>query len=727
MSEQADAWGRQAKLCDSESREVDAKSQMSQEVAPETCASPVGCGFLAKEERRETTAMIPEEDQAGRLERKLASSGADMMLESPNSQVRTSSGEDEREQIKQVLGKLREASKETQTCRYELEQLCKLAHDVCNHKEIQQAGGIKAVLEAMQEHHEDLEIQEKGLEVLSQLDWNQQETGHVKTVLGVMREYRQDEKVQGTGLQVLQKISIENEKWWELNAGGGIEAVVEAIRAHRKNCKVQAKGMFLLSAIARGQEGQKAIWAAGGAEAFILHLQGMLANDNSWTIESSLKHLMKKIEGGNVQTKEVLAAGGIKELLLVIVRCSPWGYESFLDDIISLLSSLVTESNKGEPADTSFVVLETMREYHNDTQVQRGGLKLLLQIANKDIEEERDDCRTLRAAAWKIRRAGGAGASLAAMKEHGSCKEVQILALHLLGRLSESEEGQRVIREAGGVKIILAAIQEHKNNDNAVQRAGFRLLAMVSWKEEGRREVLAAGGVEAALSALDFDPNYPEYLFSFLCWMETEEENRLRGLLRIGMPLCSRFKFRKGDMVILTEATLRAMQRHPGDLRVQRAGLNGLASEGTRKAGPMIIREAGGVKTVIAAMREHSEDTSVQSAGLTILKSIFQNDEDGRREIRAAGGVEIVLAAMHGAKNGQTEGILLLLNFLSEVEEQDQNRKDIQNAGAVDVALSALKQCSTGLNILNNVERILPLLSGLATVEINRAPPGTQA
>ena len=126
------------------------------------------------------------------------------------------------------------------------------------------ACGVEVVVAAMQAHTGDLDLQQNGCAVLSNVavdnaSWL--EEGGVGAAIAAMRAHTGDLDVQRNGCVMLYHVQLEGEGRQVVVEEGGVETVVAAMRAHPGNLDVQENGCALLCDL-----GMDAIMAAGGID-----------------------------------------------------------------------------------------------------------------------------------------------------------------------------------------------------------------------------------------------------------------------------------------------------------------------------------------------------------------------------------------------------------------------------------------------------------------------------
>eukprot|EP00960_Hanusia_phi_P053808 762462-Hanusia_phi.AAC.11 len=610
---------------------------------------------------------------------------------------------------------------------------------------VQAAGGIEITMAALQEHRDCHKVQQDGMKMLTWIAKGREgrreirKAGGIELALVVIQQQGHNDSCCSTkagpdllaenseeeeericsikaGFKLLTTLSEEKEGRRAIGAAGGIELALARIQLHKHISNVFAKGMKLLAKLSQEEECWRAIQAAGGIKIALDVLQEQAGN--VLAVTQKVLALLIKLSEEEERRKHCLAAGAVEvalslldlssnhETALMIFVCwieteaekrSPGLQQSAMDLEISDYPSEIELKNLTE------VMKAAMQMHESDRRVQRAGVSQLADIARHYVGSS------------VVRRAGGVKITLAVMREHRKDVHVQANGLCVLARIfREHEDGLREIMTGGGVELLLAALQMFWS-DEVMYRNALRFLSSLA--KVVKEELREAGSVEVVLSVLSslvrtedtrigwVSPECIEDILSLLNEFAADETHGAPG----------RF-----------EAIVGVMRKYRHEQHVQEAGLALLLRE--RSSTELLeTLEAGGVEVAIEGMREHADDHWLQAAGLNLLE--YFSWYERQSEIRAGGGVKAVLTVMQKYKAGwhkqrvvlerlkcypwtweEEEVHKLCLEVLERMSGEEEGRKEIRAAGGVEAVAAVMQKYKDDIDIqlvsLQLLERI---------------------
>ena len=146
------------------------------------------------------------------------------------------------------------------------------------------AGGIKAVVAAMNAHLNNAAVQEYGciilmrIAVLAEKQPKVAVAGGIEAVVAAMNAHLDNAAIQEFGCWALSNIAVPADNQLKVAAKGGIEAVVAAMNAHTRVAAIQKKGCWALSNIAVLADNQLKVAAKGGIKAVVDAMNAHLDN-----------------------------------------------------------------------------------------------------------------------------------------------------------------------------------------------------------------------------------------------------------------------------------------------------------------------------------------------------------------------------------------------------------------------------------------------------------------
>uniref|UniRef100_A0A7S4PPU5 Uncharacterized protein n=1 Tax=Guillardia theta TaxID=55529 RepID=A0A7S4PPU5_GUITH len=545
-------------------------------------------------------------------------------------------------------------------------------------KTIESVVKLEAIIAAMIEHKEHVQVQASGFEqiqmVLKEIDGGGMEfitCGAFELLMAAMRKSEESSELKRACLTTLSWLTSEGQARREVRKAGCIKATSHIIlecatkqlwdlglqvlanlwlddeaRSEILSCKVLKMlvkemvtygslcrpGFTLIKQILWDKDGWKKFLAAGGAKAIVVAME---------MFDFPLELL--RIEE---MARAFKAAGGVNSVLSALTCDSKKNHM----DMFKVLSCLATK-NDGAEADMQDIgdeqiVASVMQEHGADANVQESGLTLFHGMLGTSSKWEK-----------KPERAVILKSAVAAVIRHLSDDRVWKKGLMVLARLASTLEGWREIREAGGLNAVMTAmqdmvqagptdagggqeslyvlstriLQDQISNDTENRRLsqGLETLGIFANSKEGSRDVWAAEGVQCALAAM--------FKFIYNREVQSQSLSLLLNLLQEECQVC--------DFIAMggVKALLTAMRtcRPQSNSHAMESWVKLLRQVSQVKEGRREIRAAEGVKQIVHVIQtcEHLPWVgSIQKAGMRILGNIGK-DEEGRSEIIAAGEI----------------------------------------------------------------------------------------
>jgi len=270
---------------------------------------------------------------------------------------------------------------------------------------------------------------------------------------------------------------------------------------------------------------------------------------------------------------------------------------------------------------------------------------------------------------------GGVVVAIDIMVEHEHAESVQERGCSILAVLSSTENLQvnLCIAETDGVDMIISALAIFSSNER-IQVGACKTLSHLTVDVESRMLIASQGGVMLILNAMKSSKDNVDLLegaFMALLNLSSDAEDEVLS-----------------DSCVI-ETIVSFMHRHLDAGRLQEAGLGILQNISMRNEDAKIrIAEAGGIDTVIMAIKDNMGTALVVERALTTLWSLAIN-ENNQIAIGNAGGIGMIvngmMAQITNAKvQQQASGCLCTLSLNSR------NKTLIREAGGVDAIVYAM-------------------------------------
>eukprot|EP00456_Euglypha_rotunda_P016153 TRINITY_DN15288_c0_g1_i6.p1 TRINITY_DN15288_c0_g1~~TRINITY_DN15288_c0_g1_i6.p1 ORF type:complete len:450 (+),score=85.07 TRINITY_DN15288_c0_g1_i6:96-1445(+) len=249
-----------------------------------------------------------------------------------------------------------------------------------------------------------------------------------------------------------------------------------------------------------------------------------------------------------------------------------------------------------------------------------------------------------------------------------------------LQRLGTDETKRYAIMKAGGVRALVAQLQQHVK-DAAVAEASLSAIAAIMTRKDNAVYVAKVGGLDACLEAIDAHPNnvhVAKAAINFMSGMAKFEESA--GTLIDG-----------GGV----NGLVKILQNHIKNPEVVRAAVETLAKIAEYGPGRQAILDADALPLLVQAINEHPEDPEVIKASLKAMEKALQH-KDAAEILRAAGAVDAVAAALDrypGDSELQALGQRVLKLLAKETERKEAVKKAEAKREKIEIGRAVQQEC----------------------------------
>ncbi len=280
-------------------------------------------------------------------------------------------------------------------------------------------------------------------------------------------------------------------------------------------------------------------------------------------------------------------------------------------------------------------------------------------------------------------------ATLAAMRAHAGCADVQLMGLFtlmfLINRADAAQKAAAV--ECGAIEIVVAALRAFTSTSD-MQTVGLQLLMSLA----GERSVdaanvakaVSAGGFEAVLAAL----------------RAHVEDDRITGyccqILSVWVDTSAAYAAQAASAGAI-EAVVAVLKTHTTRVLVAQS-LAMLSTICHDAAAKRTAGCAGLLEVIAATMRAQDSDTLVQGTAAEVISQLAQD----RDVLASAGAAEAIDALVEAARAYPNVGALLerVFTAIRWMCAREDNRRRAWSAGAVDAALATINQMGAPREVL---------------------------
>ena len=282
---------------------------------------------------------------------------------------------------------------------------------------------------------------------------------------------------------------------------------------------------------------------------------------------------------------------------------------------------------------------------------------------------------TLRRQVWALAEKDDISGLVGLMEKHREEANIQANACSALRDLALSgTDTKQKIQDAGGVAMVVSAMQQHEGSIDVQQEASAALSTLA--KDFANESI--SEGIILLLRCMRKHKTIVSVQIkagSALSNLAEHSDNRELIVAENGIPII-----------------LDAMKAHLLDANVQASACAALSQLARHEYNRKRIEEVGGISDIVNAMKKHPKVTDVQEQGCFVLQRLSR-DSDNKKLIIAAQGISAIVLAMEEHESVaavQHRGSGALWNLSTESEYQ----KAIGEAGGVSVILHAMRQYS---------------------------------
>ena len=247
-------------------------------------------------------------------------------------------------------------------------------------------------------------------------------------------------------------------------------------------------------------------------------------------------------------------------------------------------------------------------------------------------------------------------AIVSGMKFHAMHAGIQEKACRAFLDLARSDADNKVrIAEAGGIPLILAALDKHATHAGVAESACWAVINLTAKNDDNKLRIAQAGGIPLILAALDIHATHAGVVEN-ACW----------AVLNVGSA---------GNRALIAEAggiplILAALDNHATNASVvDRACWAVLNLTANNADNQVLTAEAGGIPLILAALDTHATDAGVVENACWALCNIGSSDKALQKSIKEAGAETWVRAAVDSsdATAKTREKGQMLLDHLAQV------------------------------------------------------------
>jgi len=322
-------------------------------------------------------------------------------------------------------------------------------------------------------------------------------TETIDAIIVCMGEHVSSVQVQCHCLAALSNFSFDSDTLRDyIVSNGGMALALQSMRTHADNSEVQADACALLSNMTASNA--KDIRKKAGESGAIPLIVSSL-NDHRSRSEDVARYASAALSSlavnDNANCASIGENGGLEAIMDTLGRYS--GNEIIVDKTISGLNSttFTDRENRDRLAKrhgSVGMIVTGMRGHASNERIQKNGLALLRRLV-ENYTHCADACA----------RCGGIAVIIAAIEGHADNVDIQTHSVALFRRLASTDPRRIEIGLAGGVELVVAAMQRF----GSVREVQFQCCAAlhnvaIDSDKNGDR-VGAAGGIKALLDAID--------------------------------------------------------------------------------------------------------------------------------------------------------------------------------------------------------------------------------
>ena len=451
---------------------------------------------------------------------------------------------------------------------------------------IAEKGGLRAIILAMYLLENNAEFQTTCLEVISHLVNGHMlnkvvvcESGGISPIVTAMNQHSTSTRILGLAIMLLANIAADCgvAKTMIIEAGG-IAAIFSAMMAHKTNVEIQECGCGFIANLSCSNDTAKFLVSQSGGIGFVLAAMKNHGPDPG--VQEHALYALQNLAYDCLDTKNlIIEYGGIEPILAVM------------------------KGQRSEPAVIStacetIIMLIHRREYAKDAAFSFGAVKETLSL----LED----------------------ASLSATTHQSACQ----LLMNMAHNHTKNKER---IAAAGGFPIILACLL-NRPMDAPLLEAGLKCLTSLTVNNQNKIIMNDACGIDVVVAAMK---NHPQHIGI--------QEAAVRTFLNLGC--CSKIHAAITECGGV-EAILEAMENHLESIVIQEKVSMCLLELAASDINKTDIIAAGGLDLLVAAIKFNGKHSGICKGVCSALEALTAHDEATRFEIADLLGFESFDVAM---------------------------------------------------------------------------------
>ena len=310
------------------------------------------------------------------------------------------------------------------------------------------------------------------------------------------------------------------------------------------------------------------------------------------------------------------------------------------------------------------IILQTMKQHPSAPEVQAsacGTLRVLAQdnLKHKDL----------------IAKAGGIPIILQAIQQH-QAPQVQQAGCHALGYLAlHHEQNNDMIVQAGAIPIILQMMKQHPSAAEVQASACHALCVLAEGNRKHKYMISRAGAIPIILHAIEHHPSAADV-----------QETACRALIVLAPNNLQNQDMIAGTIPLL----LYAINREPSAPRVHKWACRVLVALAHNAHNSILFVQAGAIPIILHVMKHLPSAPEVQALACHVVVVLADSAHTSTLIVQA-GAIPIILHAMkqHPAAPEVQQAGCLTLSYLAI--DHNPNRDTIVEAGGIRIILEALK------------------------------------
>eukprot|EP00550_Attheya_septentrionalis_P002534 CAMPEP_0198285318 /NCGR_PEP_ID=MMETSP1449-20131203/4647_1 /TAXON_ID=420275 /ORGANISM="Attheya septentrionalis, Strain CCMP2084" /LENGTH=953 /DNA_ID=CAMNT_0043982721 /DNA_START=77 /DNA_END=2938 /DNA_ORIENTATION=- len=604
---------------------------------------------------------------------------------------------------------------------------------------------VADAVKSLQDNEQDAGVHRKAFEELTQISGQRDGTGKdaivsksgIKAIVEGMWRHMDNVEVQIAAVRALWALSASDnlqepdETMSEKNAEGAVDAMIISMQQHADNATLQMVGCGTLCCLAIASRKNPAVndgTAASGATLVVSNAMNM-HEDHMGVIEWGMRALYNQCTnsdsnkvalfssdnyvGGQVDIIQRSIAKAVdKELPVVEWACRLYWCLSANDRAASGLSNSARHIN---------ALVDAMRHFDNNLDAADIHEVACGAIANLALLTDKNHA--------VIRQFGGVAAIVKSMRFFEDEEAVQLEACAALANISTTEENAALIFSEEGVQAVLAAMESFPDNHRLQEEACRTLLCLAIKCADAREFMLSDLAISSIILALNTDiasASVQEMACSLLANLAMSssthstmvrqgaihsiliamKNHRLDRNLLESATLCLRNLSATEDTVAsisdanTANALVKAMIAHPDspDLQENSCCVLWSLSEMIANDRKEIV-DCDGIKVIVQAMQSHMESHGVQEMACGALWSLVTNSEENKAALAVEGGIDpvVITLLMHPKQAGA-----LACGVLSCMSTQKDYASSIQQANGISFLSEAMISNLSSLSLIEN-------------------------